>query len=545
MIRVSDLSFTYPGASQPVFQGVNLFIPDGELCLVMGQSGSGKSTMLRCLNGLVPHFSGGHLSGTVRVDGLDPAMLSPREMSGTVGFVFQDPETQFVVDRVEDEVAFALENTALPPHEMEERISSVLGLLELTHLRSRRLDTLSGGEMQRVAIAAALVLRPRVLVLDEPTSQLDPDGAEEVLAALVQLNQQLGLTVVLAEHRLERVLPHTGQIFYLSGQFPGGLSGAPRDVLRQIDLNPPLVTLGKFFGWEPLPLTIDEARQFSQAALPQVKQRSDDQLKPHRHIDTAAPLIQTTGVKVKFGETQALRGVDFSLYPSEITVMMGHNGAGKSTLLRALVGLAVLEAGKVFVKGLDSKGRTVAEICQEVGYLPQDPNTLLFADSVREELLLTLRNHHLENSAAALQPGALLDQLGIADKADGYPRDLSTGERQRVALGAVMVTHPFALLLDEPTRGLDYAAKQSLLKLLKAWRDEGMCILLVTHDVELAAQAADRVVLLENGLIVEDGTPQDVLSRSATFAPQVARIFPMQGWLTVSDVLGEPNASQY
>jgi energy-coupling factor transport system ATP-binding protein len=218
---------------------------------------------------------------------------------------------------------------------------------------------------------------------------------------------------------------------------------------------------------------------------------------------------------------------------------MGHNGAGKSTLLRALVGLTAIDAGKVFVKGIDSKGRAVAEICQAVGYLPQDPNALLFADSVNEELILTLRNHQIVNSTATLQPGPLLGQLGIADKAADYPRDLSTGERQRVALGAIMVTHPVALLLDEPTRGLDYAAKLSLLRLLKAWREEGMGILLVTHDVELAAQSADRVVLLENGLVVEDGTPQDVLSRSATFAPQVSRIFPGRGWLTVKDVLGE------
>jgi energy-coupling factor transport system ATP-binding protein len=343
----------------------------------MGLSGSGKSTLLRCINGLVPHFSGGRLSGTIRVADQNPAVLSPREMSRTVGFVFQDPETQFVVDRVEDEIAFSLENAGLPRQEMENRVVAVLELLELTHLRIRRLETLSGGEIQRVAIAAALALRPRVLVLDEPTSQLDPHGAEEVLEALVQLNKQHGLTVVLAEHRLERVIPHASQIVYLSEAVPEGLSGEPREVLSRIDLNPPLITLGKHFGWEPLPLTIEEARSFAQSSLPGFLEHGEKtrnaQQKP---LKTAEPLIQAMGLKVSFSETQALRGVDFQLYPGEIAVMMGHNGAGKSTLLRTLVGLTPLDAGKILVRGIDTKGKTVAEICQTVGYLPQDPNAL-------------------------------------------------------------------------------------------------------------------------------------------------------------------------
>ncbi|PWB54620.1 MAG: ABC transporter [Anaerolineales bacterium] len=546
MILFSDLSFTYPGANQPVFHGVNLTIPDGALCLVMGLSGSGKSTLLRCINGLVPHFSGGRLSGTIRVDGQNPAVLSPREMSRTVGFVFQDPETQFVVDRVEDEIAFSLENAALARQEMENRVAAVLELLELTHLRTRRLETLSGGEIQRVAIAAALALRPRILVLDEPTSQLDPHGAEEVLEALVQLNKQHGLTVVLAEHRLERVIPHASQIVYLSEVVPEGLSGEPREVLSLIDLNPPLITLGKHFGWEPLPLTIEEASSFAQSGLPGFhelgEKTQNTQQKPRK---AAEPLIQAIGLKVNFGDTQALRGVDFQLYPGEIAVMMGHNGAGKSTLLRTLVGLTPFDAGKILVSGIDTKGKTVAEICQTVGYLPQDPNALLFSDTVKDELLLTLINHQMDSAAPQHQPQLLLDRLGIGDKADCYPRDLSTGERQRVALGAVMVTQPGALLLDEPTRGLDYAAKQALLGLLKIWRDEGMAILLVTHDVEMAVQAADRVILLDNGLLVADGEPWEVLTESPTFAPQVARIFPHQGWLTVKDVIGEQDASQH
>ncbi len=547
MIDITDLTFTYPGADKPALNGLNLHIPDGVLCLVMGPSGSGKSTLLRCINGLVPHFSGGDLRGAIRVNELDPARLSLREMSRTVGFVFQDPESQFVVDRVEDEIAFSLENAGLVKAEMESRVGEAMQLLELTQLRSRRLETLSGGEIQRVAIAAALALKPAILVLDEPTSQLDPHSAEEVLGALVQLNRQLGLTIILAEHRLERVLPHAGQIIYLSEDFPAGLSGDPRDILRRIKLNPPMIILGKVFGWQPLPLTIDEARECAKNSHEKIAVAAKQfTLKKAASLELGStPFIQVREVQVKYGEVQALRGVDMSLYPGEIAVMMGHNGAGKSTLLRALISLTPLDSGSIQVGGKDIDGRSVADICQQVGYLPQDPNALLFADTVQDELLITLRNHHQDATLPEYQPGLLMERLGIADKAARYPRDLSTGERQRVALGSVMVTHPGALLLDEPTRGLDYAAKQTLLKLLKSWREEGMAILMVTHDVELAVQAADRIILLENGLVTADGDPSEVLAKDSTFAPQVAKIFPGRGWLTVNDVVGELDAGQY
>ncbi len=540
MITISDLSFTYPGAERPALQAVTLEVTDRALCLVLGPSGSGKSTLLRCINGLVPHFSGGSLSGTIRVNGLDPVRLTPREMSHAVGFVFQDPEAQFVVDRVEDEIAFSLENAALPQAEMENRVEGALDLLELTHLRSRRLETLSGGEIQRVAIAAALALKPEVLVLDEPTSQLDPHSAEEVLEGLVQLNKQLGLTILLAEHRLERVLPFADKIIYLSQEQPGALIGDPHQILGQVELNPPMIILGKLLGWDPLPLTVDAAQVYAQKSSSKMAFRAPAPVSgyPPKGNPTPAAFIHALDVQVNYGSFTALRGVDLDLYPGKITVLMGPNGAGKSTLVRALVGLAPLQKGTIQVDGKDIAGRTVAEICQQVGYLPQDPNALLFAEHVMDELLITLRNHHLDPSAISVPTEHLLEVLGLADKAECYPRDLSTGERQRVALGAILVTHPGALLLDEPTRGLDYAAKQALLKLLHTWRDEGMAILLVTHDVELAAQAADQVVLLENGLVSASGDPHDVLVKFDTFSPQVARIFPNHGWLTVEDVKG-------
>jgi energy-coupling factor transporter ATP-binding protein EcfA2 len=547
MIKISNLWFTYPGTQHPVLKGINLQIPDGELCLVMGPSGSGKSTLLRCINGLVPHFSGGSLVGQICVNGVDPVSLTPSEMSQMVGFVFQDPEAQFVVDRVEDEIAFSLENLAFPADEMETRVRDVLELLELVNLRSRRLETLSGGEVQRVAIASAICLKPSILVLDEPTSQLDPQGAEEVLQALVKLKQHMGLTIVLAEHRLERVLPHAGQVVYLSDQYPAGLIGDPAQVLKQVELNPPLVALAKQLHWDPIPLTIEGARKYAQPSIENLKLRSTRDTNHHakRPATTTPAFIEARGVKVNYGLLQAVCGVDLNLYPGEISVMMGPNGAGKSSFLRALVGLSLLEGGTVLIGGRDNDGRSVAEICQQVGYLPQDPNALLFADTVLDELLITLQNHGLDPSENNYHPEMLLKRLGLEDKAGHYPRDLSTGERQRVALGAILITHPGALLLDEPTRGLDYAAKQTLLSLLRTWRNEGMAILMVTHDVELAVQAADRVILMEKGMIRADGAPWDVLNQSPTFASQVLKIFPDQGWLTLEDVIGAIHASEH
>ena len=547
MITFQNVTFTYPGSTRPALQDINLRIPAGALCLVAGASGSGKSTLLRCINGLAPHFSGGSLSGRITVNGLDPVRLSPQGMSRHVGFVFQDPEAQFVVDQVEDEIAFALENMAMPQAEMAERVGEALDLLELGALRERRLETLSGGERQRVAIAAALALRPQVLVLDEPTSQLDPHTAEEVLHALLRLNQSLGLTVVLAEHRLERILPFAGQMLFLEAGCPGVLSGPPREVLEQVDLNPPLVALGKKLGWRPLPLTVEEAR-IQAEGLSRDSAIVTEAAEPGaaRPALAAAPFIQAEGLSVSYGAFRALDNASLSLWPGQIAALLGPNGAGKTTLLRCLVGLLRPQQGRVLVAGQDIAGKDTAEICRQVGYLPQDPNALLFADTVLDELLATLRNFagqggrkrgggHKpvsdDQKAAAL---ALLERLGLGSLASAYPRDLSAGERQRVALGAVTVTHPAALLLDEPTRGLDYAAKRGLAALLRGWRDEGgpsgMAILLVTHDVELAAQAADRAILMESGRITADGPAAEVLGQSAQFAPQVARLFQGQDW---------------
>jgi energy-coupling factor transporter ATP-binding protein EcfA2 len=532
MIIFEDVTYSYPEAVRPALRHVDLRLPEATFTLLLGPSGAGKSTLLRCINGLVPHFSGGALAGRVMVNGLDPVQATPRVMSRHVGFVFQNPEAQFVTNQVEDEIAFALENAALPRQEMRVRVEEVLDLLDLAALRGRRLETLSGGERQRVAIAAALAFRPTLLVLDEPTSQLDPQSAEDVLNALTRLNADLGLTVILAEHRMERVLQYADHVVALPGNGGDGVQcGATRDVLSQLDLVPPLVRLARSLNWQPLPLTTKEGMRFS-------KTLADRTTPAQRHAATSpagVPFLELCKVRVSYDGLPVLREVSLQVRPGEIAVLMGRNGSGKTTLLKTLVGLVRPQSGHVRVDGRDVTGKDVASVCRRVGYLPQDPDALLFADTASQELQITLRNHGI--TVADESPLALLAQLGIADRAEQYPRDMSVGERQRVALGAITVTRPGALLLDEPTRGLDYAAKSALTGLLREWRDDGMAILLVTHDVEFAAATADRVVLMSLGEIIASGAPADVMGSSPLFSPQIARLFPGSGWLTVEDGL--------
>ncbi|MGC9468804.1 MAG: ABC transporter ATP-binding protein [Anaerolineae bacterium] len=552
MIRFTDVTFRYPDSRGPVLQGASVNISGGEFALVVGRSGVGKSTFLRCINGLVPHFTGGVFAGKVQVSELDPVAVGPEVMSRHVGFVFQDPEAQFVMDTVEDEVAFALENAAMAPSEMKPRVGAALELLALTDLRRRPLTTLSGGEKQRVAIAAALALRPEILVLDEPTSQLDPESAESVLRALATLKAELGLTIVLAEHRLERVLAFTDKVVYLTRE-GAVVAGPPAEVLQQTSLAPPVTVLGKALGWSPLPVTLEEARRFvlgtsrpaalddAGAQAPQSQTLAppapETRSRPSASRAEPPPVLRAASLSVGYNGKQVLHDVDLALWQGEVTVLMGRNGAGKTTLLKSLVGLVRPKAGRVWLRERDTVDLAVAEICRKVAYLPQDPNVLLFAETVRDELLITLRNHDIPPSEAPVAPDALLAKLGLEAEAAAYPRDLSVGERQRVALAAITITHPDAVLLDEPTRGLDYDAKAQLIELIRTWQDEGLAVLVVTHDVELAAAAATRLVLLDEGRVQRDGAPYEVLSQSALFAPQIEQLFPGFGWLTVSDAL--------
>ncbi|MFZ2487218.1 MAG: ATP-binding cassette domain-containing protein [Anaerolineae bacterium] len=551
MITFDHVTYHYPQPAgspprPPALDDLSLHIEEGELVLVVGASGAGKSTFLRALNGLVPHFYGGALSGQIRVAGRDPVALGPQGMAHTVGMVFQDPETQFVTDRVEDELAFGMENQALAPALMRKRIEEVLDQLTIAHLRERRFSTLSGGEKQRVAIAAVLTMNPDVLVLDEPTSQLDPQSAEEVLVAIRRLNEDLGLTVLLAEHRLERVVQFVDRVLYLPDAGQSALLDPPQAVMSRITLNPPLVTLGKARDWQPLPLTVKQARRFlpSQARRLAAERSAAAETATlaggQQPATTAPPLVSVARASFQYGGHTALRAVSVTLGAGEVVALMGRNGSGKSTLLKLLAGLSTPTSGVVRLTlpgqpALDTRQAAREQIVRGVGYVPQNPGALLFKDTVLEELAFTRQGHRLPPDPAADR--ALLAQLGLTEQAEHYPRDLSSGQRQRVALAAILVASPTLLLLDEPTRGLDYAQKAALTALLLRWRDQGRTVLLATHDVELAAHCADRVVLLGDGEVVLDGPTRQVMTGSLVFASQVNKLYRDPRYLTVEDAL--------
>jgi energy-coupling factor transport system ATP-binding protein len=529
MIAFNRVSITYQGADGPILRGIDLHIPEGELCLVVGRTGSGKSTLLGAVNGLVPHFTGGTLTGQVTVDGRDTATHPPRELADLVGVVGQDPLAGFVTDTVEEELAYGMEQLAIPPDVMRKRVEETLDLLGLAELRHRALYELSGGQQQRVAIGSVLTAHPRVLVLDEPTSALDPTAAEDVLAAITRLVHDLGITVLLAEHRLERVVQYADRVAYLPGD--GTVShGTPADIFRHSRIAPPVVELGRLAGWQPLPLSVRDARRAAGPLRHQLSIVDAPRARPAPPSD-ASTVLTARRVLVRYGNVIAVRGVNLDLAAGQVTALMGRNGSGKSSLLWAIQGAGTRQAGTVDIGGVDPGTGSAARARRLAALVPQTPSDLLYLDTVGEELQQADRE-----SGSTVPARTLLDQLapGIDDAT--HPRDLSEGQRLALVLAIQLCTTPPIILLDEPTRGLDYPAKQDLVRILDALAAQGRGIIIATHDVEFVAAAADRVIVMADGDIVADGPTTDVIVASPAFAPQVAKILAPQPYLTVDQV---------
>ncbi|MEV7670186.1 ATP-binding cassette domain-containing protein [Streptomyces sp. NPDC088752] len=567
MIRFENVSVRYEEDAEPTLRNLDLTVPEGELVLLVGPSGVGKSTLLNALSGLVPHFTGGTLTGRVTVDGRDTRTHPPRELADVVGTVGQDPSAHFVTDTVEDELAYGMESLGLAPGVMRRRVEETLDLLGLAELRDRPIATLSGGQRQRVAIGSVLTPHPKVLVLDEPTSALDPSAAEDVLAVLQRLVHDLGTTVLLAEHRLERVVQYADQVLLL----PEAVMGPPSTVMSLSPIHPPVVSLGRLAGWTPLPLTVRDARRragglkerlepligtgalagdpagvpagplphpsphafgrggrgggFSLFPRRRAQARPQDEARP-------TPLVLTDSLHVRRARVEALRKIDLRVDPGETVALMGRNGAGKSTLLATLVGMIAPTSGTVRIAGRAPHATDPRELIRQVGLVPQEPRDLLYADTVAAECAAADADADAEDGTCRALVSELLP--GVAD--DTHPRDLSEGQRLALALAVVLTGRPPLLLLDEPTRGLDYAAKARLVEHLRALAADGHAIVLATHDVELAAELAHRVVIVADGEVVADGPTAEVVVSSPAFSPQVAKILAPQPWLTVEQV---------
>ena len=516
VIEFASATITYPGAARPTLANVDLAIGEGELVLVVGQTGSGKTTLLRAINGLVPHFTGGTLAGSVRVAGRDTSTHHPRDLADVVGIVPQDPLSSFVTDTVEEELAYGMECLGVPASTMRRRVEETLDLLGLADVRDRALLSLSGGQRQRVAIGAVLTAHPRVLVLDEPTSALDPGAAEEVLAVLQRLVHDLGITVVLAEHRLERVLEYADRVIYVPGDARPLVVGTPAEVMQASPVAPPVVRLGRLAEWTPLPLSVRDARRQARELRERLRQRPG---RPRRTV-SAEPVVSVERTRASYGPVPALRGVTLDIAKGEIVALMGRNGAGKSTLLSTLVGLRRPDAGTVRIDGVDPATLTGPRLIGRIGLVPQDSTDLLQRDSVAAECADADRDAGVEPGSTA----ALLARIAPEIPGDAHPRDLSEGQRLVLALAVVLVATPAVLLLDEPTRGLDYPTKERLSDLLRDLAASGHAIVVATHDVELAAETATRVVVLAEGEVVADGPTAEVVVGSPLFAPQVAKV---------------------
>ncbi len=521
-LAIAGLGYTYPRAAAPALTAASLEIAPGEFALLAGRSASGKSTLLKAACGLVPHFHGGEIEGTVAVAGLDAIESGPGELAAAVGYVAQDPETQVVSTTVAAEIELPLEMRGDSPAARARAVEEVALALAIPHLLARTVDTLSGGELQRVALAAALVTRPGLVLLDEPTSQLDPVAGDELIWLLRRLNEEWGVAVLLAEHRLERCLAAADRVIAMAA---GAIAfdGSPGDFLSWSEISDPALTTpaARLFsraGITPLPTGVRQARQLLAAAGPAVEGARGrcERGRPRGRPAPSGPALSSRDLWVELTRDDSahdvLRGIDLKIGRGERVALMGRNGAGKSTLLKAAAGLVDPVRGRLEVSG-------------GIALLTQNPSDYLVRERVGDEL-----------------PGdagtAALRIVGLEQAVDADPRDLSGGERQRLALAIALAGQmdgealPGLVALDEPTRGMDRARKGDLVALVDDLAERGAGVVVATHDVEFAAEFAARVVLLGAGVVIADGPAREVLSGGWYFATEVARVLDLPGVVT-------------
>ena len=531
MIKFSNVSLIYPQSTKTVLEDLSCEIQEGEMVLVIGQTGSGKSSLLRLVNGLVPHHTGGILAGDISVDGISTREVRPGNLAHLVGIVGQNPINGFVTDVVEEELAFGMEALNIPQDVMRKRVEEVLDLLGLNAVRNRNIATLSGGEQQRVAIGAALVMHPKVLVLDEPTSALDPIAAEEVLSILHRLVHDLSVTVIMAEHRLERVIQFVDRIIYIEGNGETSI-GSAEEILARSALVPPIIRLARALNLQEIGTSVRDVRR-NTSHLREIP-TSESGPTTVANTSTSKTVVDVKKVSLSYGQTDALKQVSASIASGEIVAVMGRNGAGKSSLLELIVGLHRPTHGGVRVLEQDPSVLGASARREMIGYVPQEPSDLLYLQSVAQEC-------HQADRDSGLTPGTTFSFLGrlvpnISETT--HPNDLSEGQRLALVLSIVLSSNPHLLVLDEPTRGLDYQAKNLFMLALKEYAQTlNNPVILATHDVELVAELADRVIFVAEGEIVADGSTLDVLLSSPAFAPQVAKVMSPKPWLTVDDVI--------
>ncbi len=489
---INGLSFRYRSRTEPAIRDVSLTLERGELLLLAGASGCGKTTLIRCINGLIPRSYKGELTGTILVQGQDPAGFSLARVSQTIGTVLQDPERQILGARVSGEVAFGLENLGLPREEIRQRVDEALDHLGIAHLRDRETFLLSGGEKQKVALAGVLTMRPSILLLDEPLASLDPASAQEALALFRRLADE-GMSILLVEHRVEDVLGiHPDRVLFMQeGQvsYLGSLDGlmAVADY-RQVKL--------------PAPVVIRRAAQDPPPAFTSAIQP-----------DGREALVRFEGVSFGYGKEgpDVIGGIDLTIRRGDVVAVLGPNGAGKTTLVKHAIGLLKPRQGQVWVEGRDTKTISVAEIAHTLGYVFQSPSHMLFAPTVREELSFGPRNLGFSAEQVAEGVAQAVETVNLKGLEEYAPLSLSFGQQKRVSIAAILAMHSKILVMDEPTAGQDYANYMSFMDSILQMPGF-QAIFFITHDLDLAVCYANRVLLLYEGQLAGDGPPEQILA---------------------------------
>jgi energy-coupling factor transporter ATP-binding protein EcfA2 len=521
-LQFEKVSYRYPGTDAWAIHDLDLTIKPDESVLVAGASGSGKSTLCRASIGLVPHFHQGQLMGRVILEGLDTRQHLVYQLFRHAGLVFQNPDAQLFNYSVEAELAYGLESLGLSPFDIEERLAWVEKLLGLESLIKRSPHTLSGGEKQRVALAAILALRPRILLLDEPFTHLDPEGAEQLRTTL-RLIRSEGITLIIIEHRLHEIITDVDRLIVLH-QGERKIDGSPHAVLSgdisTYGLNlPPLVRLFRALGWGKTPFTIQEAlREIDANHLsPQVllNLREENSIVVGPPPSALGPVVEAEDLWFHYKDCAILRGVHLRLDHGECVALIGRNGAGKTTLAKHLNGLLKPDRGSLKVLGQDTRRTSVSKLARHVGFAWQNPNDQLFRTTVREEVLTGPRVLQAYDPAWC---NRLFERLGLGPLLDRSPFSLSEGQKKRVSFAAALAPQPGLIIFDEPTAGQDDPFRRVLADLIHELQRERRTVVLITHDLEFAAKHASRWLILAEGKIIADGSPDAVMANPTAMA---------------------------